>query len=257
MKNFRAKIIKNACIAKGIYELYFQCPKESLRLFKAGQFAHIRIPGANELLLRRPFSICSADPAGGAAAVVYQVAGQGTARLSACTEGELDVLLPLGNGFPTDERYKKILLAGGGIGIAPLKSVTEQAHGRRFDAALGYKAREYAYMMEAFKNACGKTVIASDDGSIGFKGLVTDALHTYKLEGYDAVFACGPVPMLKALQSYFEGKSIPVFASLEERMGCGMGGCAVCVCKLKGKNGFDYKKVCSDGPVFPLSEVIF
>lgn len=257
MKNFQAEIIKNDRIAKGIFSLTYRCPRDALALYKAGQFAHIRIPGAGEMLLRRPFSICGIDRANAAATVIYQSLGGGTARLSQYKTGMLDVLMPLGNGFPRDDRYKKILLIGGGMGIAPLKSVTEEMRGRKYDAVLGFKAKEYAYLVEYMQKTCGKTVITSDDGSIGAKGFVTDALARFEPAAYDAVFTCGPVPMFRALQAYFSGMEIPVFASLEERMGCGMGGCAVCVCKIKSKDGFDYKKVCTEGPVFPLSEVSF
>jgi dihydroorotate dehydrogenase electron transfer subunit len=257
MKNFTAGIIRNKQIARDIYELVFECPEDASALFRPGQFAHIKIPCAGEMILRRPFSISSLDKPKRTATVIYQIAGEGTKRLSQAASDTLDVLMPLGNGFPMEPSMKRILLAGGGCGIAPLRSAVEALPGVRFDAVLGYRSAEHAYLVEFFQNACGKAVVTSDDGSIGLKGFVTGALKSLDISAYDAVFACGPAPMLKALQKALAACKTPAYASLEERMGCGMGGCAVCVCKIKSNDSFGYKKVCTEGPVFRLPEVIF
>lgn len=254
MKSFIADVISNKKIAKDIYDLLFSCPNEYLNVFIAGQFAHIRIPQSDAMLLRRPFSIHSADKKTNTVSVVYQAVGEGTKRFIEKMSRTLDILMPLGNGFPQNADYKKILLIGGGIGIAPLFSVTEQ-YNAKFDAVLGYRSREYAFDIDTFKSRCNLVNVVSDDGSIGQKGFVTDCLPDIKQ--YDAVFTCGPRPMLYALQQKLKNCGIPAYASLEERMGCGMGGCAVCVCKVKKDENYSYKKVCTEGPVFALAEVDF
>ncbi len=254
MKDNVKSIISNAEIAKEIYELIFTCGKKAVEAFLPGQFAHVKIPDARELLLRRPFSVSCVDREKLRASVIYRIAGEGTKRLSMVKAGNIDIMLPLGNGFPAG--YKKTLLIGGGIGIAPLISAAEN-YGAQSGAILGFKSKEYAFKAQTFEKTCKKTVILTEDGSMGNKGTVTDALNDFEISEYNAVFSCGPVPMLKAVQNYFKGIKIPVYASLEERMGCGMGGCAVCACKISEDGGFIYKKVCADGPVFELAKAVF
>lgn len=256
MKSFLTKIIENKKIAKDIYKLTFACPPETIKGFKAGQFAHVKIPGRADLLLRRPFSLCSVDQKTDIATIIYQIAGEGTLALSQEKEGVLDVLLPLGNGFPANETYKRILLIGGGIGVAPLRSVIEQQTAD-FDAVLGYKSEPFAFFTHYFQRNCKNTVITTENGSMGHRGYVTDVIKDMDLKPYDAIYTCGPGPMLYALQFLLKRYSTPVYTSLEERMGCGMGGCAVCVCGIKAQDGLSYKKVCTEGPVFDLRKVDF
>jgi dihydroorotate dehydrogenase electron transfer subunit len=253
MKSFLTDVLSLKKINNGIYELLFFCPTEILKTFRPGQFAHIKIPQSDAMLLRRPFSIHGIDQTKNTVSIVYQEVGEGTRRFMEKKSRTLDVLMPLGNGF-TMNNYKKILLVGGGIGIAPLHSVLQQSSAC-FDALLGYRGKEYVFDVDCFVERCRNVIITSDDGSIGQKGFTTDYLTD--IGQYDAIFACGPRPMLQALQRKLDGRSIPAYASLEERMGCGMGGCAVCVCKIRSETDYTYKKVCTEGPVFDLKEVDF
>ncbi|MEZ4357658.1 MAG: dihydroorotate dehydrogenase electron transfer subunit [Eubacteriales bacterium] len=252
-----ASVFHNKRIAKDIFELKMYSSDLKNIGFVPGQFVNIKIPDSPDLMLLRPMSINSYDALNGFVTCVYQIAGEGTRRLSYIhPKDNIDILLPLGNGFNIKQSYKKILLIGGGVGVSPLRAVAETKKAS-FDAVLGFKSKDYACQLDEFSNLTDNLIIATEDGSMGVKGFVTDALNTVKETEYDAVFICGPRPMAGALKRYFSASKLKeIFISMEERMGCGTGGCAVCACKIKRDGHETYLKVCKDGPVFSLSEVV-
>ncbi len=256
LKYVTATIKSNERIASGIYRMALDCPDADLRHFVPGQFAHIKVPAHPELLLGRPISLNEVHAESHTAVIVYQVKGKGTAALSETEAGtRAEMVIPVGRGFHLSAADKTVFLVGGGVGIAPLLTVIQKWPDRHYEAFLGYRGIDYAYCQNDFA-ACKAVNIASDDGTIGEKGLVT-ALVERRLKELvpDAVLSCGPPPMLKALKSLLEPLGVSAQVSMEQRMGCGFGACATCVCGVYGKDGLDYKKVCVEGPVFDLYEV--
>ncbi len=218
------------------------------RAAKQGQFLHIKCAGQT---LRRPISIC--DVSGGTLTIVFETRGVGTAWLAACRPGDvLDVLGPLGNGFPAVQG--KILVAGGGIGVPPMLLTAKRAESA--DAVLGFRNQSREMLTEQFSAICGTTVVMSDDGSCGKKGYVADGVaELLKNGGYTAVMACGPKLMLRTVAAAAKAAGVPCYVSMEERMGCGIGACLVCACKTQKNGQIGYSHVCKDGPVFPAEEV--
>jgi dihydroorotate dehydrogenase electron transfer subunit len=246
-----AKVTENIPIAKDIYRMALKVDAGALDYFRPGQFLHIKIP-SGELLLRRPISINDYDCAKSEIRIAYLVTGEGTKRLVKVRAGEeLDILFPLGNGFKLEDSHKKVLLIGGGIGIAPLLSVMTYYPGRQYTALLGYRCKDMVYELEEFEKRA-KVYVTTDDGSLGQKGFATDLLEEQlKTDTPDVILACGPHCFFGSLKKITSRYTIPAYASLEQRMGCGTGGCSVCVCNIAGEN----RRICVEGPVFDLSEV--
>ncbi|MDD5017146.1 MAG: dihydroorotate dehydrogenase electron transfer subunit [Eubacteriales bacterium] len=257
-KKVVATVKENSKIAAGIYKMIIACGDADIRHFVPGQFADIAVPGHAELLLRRPISISAVNPDNNTAALIYQIQGKGTDIFSRLTpQTKIDAIMPVGRGFYLTAREKTVFLVGGGVGIAPLLSVTQKWPSKTYEAFLGYKGRDYAYCLDDFENACGKVIVTSDDGTLGEKGFVTDALGRRLIEAKpDIVLACGPVPMLRALKDILSPFGVPAQVSMEQRMCCGFGACATCVCGVDHGEGLEYKKVCIEGPVFDLFEVV-
>jgi dihydroorotate dehydrogenase electron transfer subunit len=244
-------------IAENIYKLTLQ--GELVSEMKApGQFVHLKVSDGFDPLLRRPISISSIDQKKKQFSMIYRKEGNGTTRLAKKTAGmSVDVLGPLGNGFPVAEAKPGTLavLIGGGIGVPPLYELSKQlkAKGVNVIHVLGFQTEKVVFGEDDFM-ALGETITVTVDGSYGKKGFVTDVLKEYQWR-FETMFACGPTPMLKALENLYPDKN--VFLSLEERMGCGIGACFACVCHLQNDpTGYTYKKVCSDGPVFRAGEVV-
>ncbi len=252
----RAVILRNAQIAADIYELSVQF-EGTLPPVQPGQFAHVKLPGPTPMLLRRPLGINHVLAELDVLTLVYQLRGQGTRALSALEKGYfLDILAPLGRGFSLPDGAKTAAVVGGGIGAAPLRAVLEAWPQVPMDSFLGFRCGAASYQLSSFARASRELRLCTDDGSLGRQGYVTDLLaEAMEHNAYDVVFACGPTPMLKALQRLMRGRGIPVQVSLEERMGCGIGGCLVCNCKVKYGEDWRYRRVCADGPVFDLMEV--
>ncbi|HHY82873.1 MAG TPA: dihydroorotate dehydrogenase electron transfer subunit [Clostridiales bacterium] len=244
-------------IASNIFEMTLQ-GDIVLLMDEPGQFVHLKVSEGIDPLLRRPISISSVNKESRQFTIIYRVQGRGTALLSKKRTGDVvDVLGPLGNGFPLDETgpNETALLVGGGIGIPPLYELSCRlvSKGIKVVHVLGFASKDAVFYEEKFMKL-GTTYIATADGSYGRKGLVTDVIETEGIS-FDTLYACGPIPMLKALEDKFPDKK--VFISMEERMCCGIGACYACVCHTKfDKEGSSYKKVCSDGPVFRAGEVI-
>lgn len=251
MKQLMGTLLDNQRLNREMFLMTIGLPESELAAFEPGQFVHVATPGEDQVL-RRPISIY--DVTDSALLLAVQIKGEGTRRLSALAPGApVDLLAPLGHGFILPEGAKRIFLVGGGVGCAPLLYTAKRFSSASACAFLGYRSREVAYGLEAFQALC-ETCVVSDDGSIGRKGLVTEPLMERLAAGDtpDMIYACGPAPMLRALKAQLPER-VPCQVSLEERMGCGVGGCLVCVCKTqKG-----YKRVCQDGPVFDIREVDF
>lgn len=250
-------IVSNVQVAQDTYYMVIACDAARNGI-QPGQFMHLKIAGHEEMLLRRPISVNTVDEEAGTLGLIIQAKGKGTQHLCALPSGvQVDVLGPLGRGFTVDENVKKAAVIGGGIGVAPLRYIIEQHPGVIFDAYLGFRNEQLAYQLEVFESLCDTLSLSSDDGTLGEQGFVTDALAKMMADkDYDAIYACGPTPMVKALQKALAPYDVPCQISLEERMGCGIGACKVCVCRIKAAAGYDNLTVCEDGPVFDLSEVI-
>ncbi|MEG0257040.1 MAG: dihydroorotate dehydrogenase electron transfer subunit [Christensenella sp.] len=245
------RVISNDLIAQNTYLMKLSCTDDCLRLFRPGQFAHIEIPHAKELLLRRPISINYVDYEKHEVHLAYNAIGKGTRLLSLVHAGDtLDVMMPMGNGFGITENMKRIWLIGGGIGVAPLKSLYSKYPDREYTAFLGFRNKEMVFQNHDFE-MFAKTHITTDDGSFCEHGFCTDVLHTElaNVGEPDVILACGPLVFFKSLAKVVG--DIPTLVSMEQHMGCGTGGCAVCVCKING----EHKKVCTQGPVFNIREV--
>lgn len=255
IKKELCKIIAQKEIAKDIYQLTVEA-NFVREINTPGQFVHIRIDKTLDPLLRRPISISSFDKLNSQFTMIYRKDGKGTALLAEKGPGMLlDILGPLGNGFPINEvsTGETALLVGGGIGVPPLYELSNQliAKGVKVIHVLGFQTQSAVFYEREFLEN-GETYITTVDGSYGSKGFVTDIIKDIN---FDCLYTCGPTPMLKAIENEYSHKK--VFLSLEERMGCGVGACFACVCKSgDDPHGVSYKKVCSDGPVFRAGEVV-
>ena len=244
------KVVERQTLAPTLISLVFDC-SEVAGAVRAGQFLHVAC--GDGLLLRRPISVCDVD--GSLVKLVFEVKGQGTRWLSERKLGDtLDILGPLGNGFDLSE--KKLLLAGGGIGVPPMLMVARQATSST--AVLGFATAAKAALLPEFAVACEAVDISTDDGSLGKHGFLTELVQRrLDTEHFDAVLACGPAKMLARVAQIAADHNTPCQVSLEERMGCGVGACLVCSCKVKTSYGEGYARVCADGPVFSSEEVIW
>ena len=252
-----AQIIRNEKIADCVYRMTLKTDPKALSGFIPGQFANLKIPGRGELLLRRPFSISRADAKTGEFEISYRIAGKGTQEMSNLRPGtKIDALLPLGKGFRLLGGDRLVYLVGGGIGVAPLLAVPGKWK-KEYRAFFGFRNAGCVFSADEMNDACGDMIITTDDGSAGRPGFVTRALdERLRAEKPDAILACGPMPMLRELKMLSGKYGVPAQVSMEQRMGCGFGACAVCACAVNGEEGPDYKKVCADGPVFDINEVI-
>ncbi len=246
----RAVIVRQDEIATNVYSIWFQTEKIA-GAAKPGQFISI-FGEEGSRLLPRPISICEINKEKGMVRVVYRVAGKGTKEFSHYHAGAaLFIMGPLGNGYTLKE--KRALLIGGGIGIPPLVELAKQLNCERQIVA-GY--RDEIFLADALSKY-GTLTIATENGSIGIKGTVIDAIKEKGIEA-DIIYACGPTPMLRAVKEYAAEKGIEAQISVEERMACGIGACLACVCQSKetdSHTNVKNKRVCKDGPVFQAEEV--
>ena len=230
--------------------LVLECP-EAAKTAVPGQFLHIQ---CGEYTLRRPISIGGVT--GDLLTVIFEVKGKGTRWLQQRQIGQtLDVLGPLGHGFPKNPG--KVLLVGGGVGVPPMYFAAQRLP--ECDALLAFRSEDRAMLTEEFQAHCGLVQIMSDDGTIGTKGFAAQgAAEMLKKGGYEAVFACGPKIMLKTTYEAAKAANVPCYVSMEERMGCGVGACLGCSVPLKAPDGTRHMaRACADGPVFRGEEVIW
>lgn len=252
-KKVTAVVVSQQEIATGIYEMWLQT--ELAPSAKPGQFICLYTADGGKLL-PRPISICEVNDKKDALRIVYRVAGEGTKEFSTYKSGRLVPILGcLGNGFPIEEgEGKTAFLIGGGIGVPPILQLAKERTGKSIILA-GYRNSE-TFLKEDFEKY-GELHIATEDGSVGTCGNVMDAIEKEGLSA-DIIYACGPMPMLRAIKKYAENKGIKAYISLEERMACGVGACLGCVCKTKEKDhhsNVNNARICTDGPVFEAAEV--
>lgn len=250
MKEYLVKVVKNENIAYNVNALTFDVGEEVF--VRAGQFLNIST-GSEMNLLRRPIAICKAE--GSLITICFQIKGGGTKRLSEAKAGDiLSVLMPLGNGFYIAESEKKVALVGGGVGIFPMVSVIREYYkDKEIYSYIGFRNKGAVCMEDELRKSKSLTIV-TDDGSYGKRQNAVEAFkEDFNRVRPDVVLSCGPAPMLRALKAAVDGTGVPTCVSLEERMGCGIGACLVCVCdKTDGKHA----RVCKDGPVFDINEVI-
>lgn len=246
-------------ISPGIYSMWIQFEKEKNVAAEAvpGQFISMYCNEGSRIL-PRPISICEIDAKNASLRVVYRVAGKGTEEFSRLQEGDtLPVVGPLGNGFIRKEG--KAVLIGGGIGVPPLLELAKQlsVKGNQVQVVLGYRDNDL-FLKKEFEQYAS-VFVSTEDGSVGTKGNVIDAMRENGLTG-DDIYSCGPIPMLRGVKAFAEEKQIPAQISLEEKMACGIGACLACVCQSRERDAHsnvNNKRVCKDGPVFDAREIEF
>lgn len=252
-KIYAVKVLSNECAVDNMFKLVVELD-DNLNA-QPGQFVQLKIP-SNEFTLRRPLGIAALD--GKRLTMFYRTVGRGTSFLSTVEKGTtIDLIAPLGNGFHF-RREEKILLVGGGVGLAPLRFVAFEngiADVGFCDVLIGGKTESEAEMwLKEFRGLVGEMFVTTDDGSLGVKGFVSDLLPTVlTTEHYDAVFVCGPPVMMKTVAALVGLFNIRCEVSLEGRMACGLGACLSCsIDTVDGR-----KKVCKDGPVFDAKQVFY
>jgi dihydroorotate dehydrogenase electron transfer subunit len=255
-KKEQAVVISQEQLAPGIYSLWLEC--EAAKAAKPGQFVSVYTNDPSKLL-PRPISICEIDKVQSRLRLVYRVTGEktGTEEFSRLQAGDtIPVIGPLGNGFPMEKAAgKKVFLMGGGIGVPPILELAKQMDCAGKQIVIGYRDAD-TFLKEQFEEN-GQLYISTEDGSVGTRGNVMDAIREQNLTA-DVIYACGPTPMLRAIKNYAEENGIECYISLEERMACGIGACLACVCQSKevdGHSNVHNKRICKDGPVFLSTEV--
>ncbi len=239
-------------IGEKTYDLIIECP-EVTALAQPGQFVHVKVAG---FFLRRPISICGIDKENGLLRIVFEIRGEGTEKMAEFSEGDpIDLIGPLGKGFTLLEKGKKVVVMGGGIGTPPMLELARY-YGTDATAILGFRSADAVILEEDFVASGAQTVVCTDDGSLGIHGFVTTALEQLlQTERPDLICACGPHPMLRGIAALAQANDIPCEVSLEERMGCGVGACLVCACKVVKDSKEYLAHVCKDGPVFDAKEI--
>ena len=247
-------ITGKSAIAREIYSFTISCP-EVAAIACPGQFVHIR---ANGFTLRRPISICGIDKENGTLRIVFEIRGEGTAEIARLNKGDLiDMLAPLGHGFTVDESFGKVVLVGGGIGTPPMLPLAN-IYGEKAAVISGFRNASAVILQDDFRRTGAETILCTDDGSAGIHGFVTQPLKELAEKGgIDAVYACGPMPMLKGISAICWENGIYCEISLEERMACGIGACLGCACRTVRNDEEYFAHVCKDGPVFKAEEVLW
>lgn len=243
MKKEILTVFSNKELVNGIYKMVLVGNVDAVTT--PGQFINIALPS---FTLRRPISVC--DVGKNELTVIYKVVGQGTKCMSEFEKGvKLDVLLGLGNGYNLDAVADSALVIGGGVGVPPLYWLTKKLiqAGKQVDVIMGFNTAGEVFYEKEFVSLGANVTITTVDGTRGIKGFVTDAMDNAR---GDYFFACGPLPMLKAVE---KRAAMRGQLSLEERMGCGFGACLGC--SVETRNGA--KRVCKEGPVFEKGEVIW
>ena len=225
--------------------------KENLPLIKAGQFVEVQVNSDSKVLLRRPISINDVDSQTNEISLIIQTVGQGTKELAKINEGEeINLVYPLGNGFNIEGENP--LLVGGGVGIAPLLYLAKNFHakGIKPKVLLGFRSQEQMIDLKEYEKYAD-VYISTQDGSVGSKGLVTE--NEIFTQSYDTIYTCGPTPMMRAISDYSLKNNIKCYASLENKMACGIGACLCCV-----QNTTEgHKCTCTEGPVFNVKDIIW
>ena len=251
----KAAVVSREQIARDIYSMWIRT-EEIAGLAVPGQFISMYTEDRSKIL-PRPISLCEIDRERKQLRVVFRVTGKGTGteQLSRLQPGDfVEILGPLGNGFPLEPGIgKKVFLIGGGIGVPPMLELAKQLDAGK-QLVMGY--RDEQFLTEEFQKN-GSLFIATEDGSAGTTGNVMDAIAANGLDA-EVIYACGPAPMLRAVKQYAEENHIVCYVSMEERMACGVGACLACICRtpeIDEHSQVHNKRVCKDGPVFLSTEV--
>ncbi len=250
-----AKLIKKEQLKEDIFKFSLSA-KEIVDIAKPGQFIEIRVTEGIDPFLRRPISIYNMDKKNGILEIIFRIQGRGTEILSKKKEDDLvDIVGPLGYGTFKFEEYKNIAILGGGIGVFPLYELAKEASKQiNVNTYLGFRNKEAVLLEEEFDKVSNKLVITTDDGSYKIHGFAIDELKKdLEEDKIEAIFACGPLPLLKAAQSLAKENNIPCQISLEEKMGCGLGVCLGCAVEVVDGG---YQHVCKQGPVFDSNKVV-
>ena len=259
-KQVFAQLVNKEQLTKDIYKFSVKA-EEIVKLSKPGNFIEIRVTDQVEPFLRRPISIYNLNEEKGILEFIFQVKGRGTKMLSKKEIGDkIDIIGPLGFGTFKFDGNKKIAIIGGGIGVFPLQELAKQAKKSNIevDTYLGFRNKEYVVLEKEFKEVSDKLIITTDDGSYGEKGFAIKFLEDeLNNKNYDCIYACGPLPMLRAVQKMSIDKKIECQISLEEKMACGLGVCLGCAVKTSRstKEAPEYWHVCKGGPVFNARDV--
>jgi dihydroorotate dehydrogenase electron transfer subunit len=261
---------ENVLLARQTYRIRLHCP-ELARAIRPGQFVMIRLPGHNDPLLGRPFALYDTvlDDAGQPLEIdiVYLVIGKLTSLLALLRPGDnVEVWGPLGNGFPDFPNLDHIALVAGGIGQTPFLAHVRALRGtrgyggrpprrmaQRVSLYYGVRTADLAAGVEDFRAAGAPVHLATDDGTLGFHGFVTQLLATHAPPQH--LVGCGPEPMLRALAQLAGHWGVPCHLSLETPMACGVGICFSCVTCVRTADGWDYRRVCMDGPIFDAASL--
>ena len=250
-------VIRQKEIGDGIFSMWIQTENIGKEA-KPGQFVSLYSKDGSKLL-PRPISLCEIDRENSRLRLVYRVTGAktGTEEFSRLKAGDMiPVIGPLGNGFPVEKAEgKRAFLMGGGIGVPPILELAKQMQCEKKQIVVGYRNAQ-TFLKEEFE-AAGELYISTEDGSVGTKGNVMDAIRENDLDE-EVIYACGPTPMLRALKQYASENHMECWISMEEKMACGIGACLACVCKSKevdGHTNVHNKRVCKEGPVFLAEEV--
>ncbi len=239
------QILENTPLARGVFRMTLS--GDTSAITAPGQFVNIQIEG---FYLRRPISVC--DWTDGMLTLIYKTVGEGTQAMAAMSVGtHVDVLSGLGNGFGLENCGQMPLLVGGGVGTPPLYALARflRKMGREVCVVLGFANVEDVFYLKEFSALGAQVLCATQDGTFGTPGTVIDALRMHK-PIFDYSYACGPMPMLRALYNYTD---VPGQFSFEERMGCGFGACMGCTCHtITGS-----KRICKDGPVLLREEILW
>ncbi|MDR0398938.1 MAG: dihydroorotate dehydrogenase electron transfer subunit, partial [Endomicrobium sp.] len=238
------EIISNKEVCRGYFELEVKTGNV-LKHCSPGQFFMIEVPG---VFLRRPISVHSIKK--DTLSFLYKVVGKGTMILSGISSGEIRLLGPLGKGYDL-ETYKVFnhVIVAGGTGIASVHFLAMKLD-KKGILYYGARSSKDLLCLDKFKKLGWKVEVSTEDGSKGYRGYITDVLEK-NLKSDDIIFACGPAPMLKKVMEIAKLKNVKGFASLEEKMACGLGNCQGCAVKVDGK----IKMTCKDGPVFKIEQV--
>lgn len=253
-----ATVVSQKQLGDGIFDLTLEA-KAIANEAVAGQFVSVYSNDPSKLL-PRPISLCGFDKEKGTIRLVYRVTGEGTGteEFSRLKEGDTIRLIgPLGNGF-TVIPGKKAFLVGGGIGVPPMLQLAKEINKNQLapmQVIMGYRD-DNTFLLDEFKEEA-QSFVSSDNGAVGTKGTVVDAIKENGLEA-EVIYACGPMPMLRALKEYAEANQMECFVSMEERMACGIGACLACVCNSKDKDehtNVNNKRICKEGPVFNAKDI--
>lgn len=253
-----AELMLKEKLVEGIYKFSVKAPQIA-ETAKPGQFLEIKVSKTGEPFLRRPISIFNIYKETGVVEFIFQVKGKGTELLAELEEGEMiDIMGPLGKGSFEIKEYKNVAIIGGGIGTYPLHQLAKELKGKaNLNVYLGFRDKSLVTCEKEFERiGLNKLVITTDDGSYKEKGYAIDFMKKdIEEHAVDMIFACGPLPMLKAIRAYAIENDIPCQLSLEERMGCGIGACLGCAVKVISGKEPRYGHVCKEGPVFYATDV--